>query len=695
MDKRNRNSGASILERRKTKDKNNEDYQDKNICFICAGKKTQWAIGSCNHPCCSLCSLRLRALYKNNSCPYCKIDLKDILFVSSPIKEYSSYKNMDEAYYDKDLGFHCENQKIYDYSLSVLSFACPMRSCDYVDDTGYQSLKVHLFNEHGRVFCDICLENKKVFSFEQDVFYPNSLSKHYKHGNSKDFNGHPECKFCSIYFYDSDALYSHCKKSHEQCFLCQNVPSRRYDYYKDYHSLVDHFNNDHFPCRYPSCIERKFVVFGSEIDLKAHEFDVHGKNLSGQRAKWEAKKIPIQVTVQPFSRSRRDQNSSSDNNDQRNRQSSSQKSRKSEVSSSPSSSHKNYPTTSSSSNISGHQNPEPSSTDTIISPKTSDSNKIEKKDRPSKSSALTTQNASTSSKKSPSISKESEDQSKRYIPGLHTEESNRPAGPVLEKPVGFGKLSNENKTTKSEVPSNSTIESHNDLHQMVLNLLKSTQKVEEFRKLTKELKHRKITPSQYVGDLSENLFKNYLDLVNVVKSVSNLIDDKDLTFALQSAKKQFPALQSLDIGSSTTSAGKSVRIINGKGPAKSWNSAAQTSLDSKSFPSLSSVVSSSRPSSALSNSSNVSSSKVPKKPQQQSYGAIAKENPNNGNPPGINGKGGNTLANKTKRVVVKNDEQFPSLQPSSSHSSLATKGSTSNSSKKNQTGKKAITLRLV
>lgn len=36
-------------------------------------------------------------------------------------------------------------------------------------------------------------------------------------------------------------------------------------------TLTDSMNSsDHFPCRQPACLEQKFVVFGSELDLRAH-----------------------------------------------------------------------------------------------------------------------------------------------------------------------------------------------------------------------------------------------------------------------------------------------------------------------------------------------------------------------------------------------------------------------------------------
>lgn len=33
-------------------------------------------------------------------------------------------------------------------------------------------------------------------------------------------------------------------------------------------------SSDHFPCRQEVCLEQKFVVFGSELDLRAHTIEV-------------------------------------------------------------------------------------------------------------------------------------------------------------------------------------------------------------------------------------------------------------------------------------------------------------------------------------------------------------------------------------------------------------------------------------
>lgn len=53
---------------------NEEEGDDgEGLCFICAEEISCYAVGECNHRVCHLCSLRLRALYKQKTCAYCKV----------------------------------------------------------------------------------------------------------------------------------------------------------------------------------------------------------------------------------------------------------------------------------------------------------------------------------------------------------------------------------------------------------------------------------------------------------------------------------------------------------------------------------------------------------------------------------------------------------------------------------------------
>ena len=148
--------------------------------------------------------------------------------------------------------------------------------------------------------CDLCTRNKKVFTHEHDLFTIPELRRHEKFGDDNPgaidqsgFKGHPECGFCRQRFYGDDELYTHCRDKHERCHLCdRRNGGRQQQYYVDYNSLEQHFRNDHFTCIDQECLEKKFVVFDSEMDLKAHQLQAHPNGLS-KDARRDARLVDI------------------------------------------------------------------------------------------------------------------------------------------------------------------------------------------------------------------------------------------------------------------------------------------------------------------------------------------------------------------------------------------------------------------
>src|SRR6266567_5659798 len=60
--------------------------------------------------------------------------------------------------------------------------------------------------------------------------------------------------------------------------------------FQNYENLERHFNDKHFPCTQPVCQARKFVVFNTALDLKAHMVEDHGGDMSA-RDKKDARRI--------------------------------------------------------------------------------------------------------------------------------------------------------------------------------------------------------------------------------------------------------------------------------------------------------------------------------------------------------------------------------------------------------------------
>ena len=147
---------------------------------------------------------------------------------------------------------------------------------------------------------DLCTRNKKVFTHEHELFTQSTLRKHERYGDDNPgavdqsgFKGHPECGFCRERFYDDDYLYSHCRDKHERCHICDRMTSgRQQQYYLDYNALEIHFSKDHFLCPDKECLEKKFVVFDSEMDLKAHQLETHPNGLS-KDARRDARRVDM------------------------------------------------------------------------------------------------------------------------------------------------------------------------------------------------------------------------------------------------------------------------------------------------------------------------------------------------------------------------------------------------------------------
>ncbi|KAI1819547.1 hypothetical protein F4861DRAFT_526662 [Xylaria intraflava] len=263
----------------------NEDVEAE-VCFICASPVIHQAVAPCNHRTCHICALRMRALYKNKECAHCRTVAPFVIFTDDAAKRYQDYSDRDITSTDDNIGIRYANEEIVGDIVLLLRYNCPDESCDFAG-LGWPDLHRHVRNTHHKKICDLCARHKKVFTHEHELLADKELEKHMRHGDDRPgavdqtgFKGHPLCGFCGSRFYDDDKLYEHCRNKHERCFLCDRENPRQPHYYRDYNALEDHFKKDHYLCADRECLEKKFVVFGSEMDLKAHQLSEHGNSLS-------------------------------------------------------------------------------------------------------------------------------------------------------------------------------------------------------------------------------------------------------------------------------------------------------------------------------------------------------------------------------------------------------------------------------
>ncbi|KAF0326745.1 E3 ubiquitin-protein ligase hel2 [Colletotrichum sp. SAR11_59] len=259
---------------------------DGEVCFICAEPIKFHSIAPCNHKTCHICGLRMRALYKTKDCPHCRTPSPFVIFTEDANKRYEEYSDADITSFDSNIGIRYANEEIVGDTVVLLRYNCPADDCVFAG-LGWPDLHRHVRSTHQRKMCDLCTRNKKLFTHEHELFADKELEKHMRHGDDKPgaidqtgFKGHPLCGFCGSRFYDDDKLFDHCREKHERCFLCDRRDSRHPHYFVNYPALEKHFEKDHFPCLDRECLEKKFVVFESEMDLKAHQLAEHADSLS-------------------------------------------------------------------------------------------------------------------------------------------------------------------------------------------------------------------------------------------------------------------------------------------------------------------------------------------------------------------------------------------------------------------------------
>ncbi|KAK6357506.1 hypothetical protein TWF718_001815 [Orbilia javanica] len=259
---------------------------NEEICFICANPIQYHSIAPCNHMTCHICALRMRALYKTKQCPHCRTNSDYVIFTTNGEKAFEDYSASDIAATDETLGIKYEGKQVRADTLVLLRYNCPEPSCD-VACLGWPDLHRHVRNTHKLVLCDLCTRFKKVFTHEHTLFTYPELRKHERQGDDvpgtedqSGFKGHPECGFCHKRFYGDDELYNHCKEAHERCFICDRESGGRPNYFLNWEALEEHFKEDHYRCTDAECLEKKFIVFASEMDLKAHIVEEHPQGLS-------------------------------------------------------------------------------------------------------------------------------------------------------------------------------------------------------------------------------------------------------------------------------------------------------------------------------------------------------------------------------------------------------------------------------
>ncbi|GBG25845.1 E3 ubiquitin-protein ligase ZNF598 [Hondaea fermentalgiana] len=222
----------------------------------------------------------MRLIHNDRRCVLCKHDLERVFVTTNLSKRYEEFQTWGDVAgpglaFDSTTGMFFE--ELYggiDHLREIESLRelrCSVEGC--VNPGPFATvgkLKAHLQEMHSLHLCKLCWESRGVFPMEQKLYTKPELDRHCAEGEPDTaFRGHPMCRFCKSRWYNKDGLYAHLKEKHESCHICQRE-GKPYEYYRNYDNLYKHFVKDHFVCTEPECIEAKFNVYASELELRGH-----------------------------------------------------------------------------------------------------------------------------------------------------------------------------------------------------------------------------------------------------------------------------------------------------------------------------------------------------------------------------------------------------------------------------------------
>lgn len=250
-----------------------DEFDEKKQCLICAEKIKYSALSPCNHTTCHKCTFRQRALYEKKACLVCRSENDTLIFTEQLGKEYDNFNTSNLHIKNDKYGIYFTSQNAHDDTMNMLSFRCQIckETC-----SDLKQLTEHI-RSHDKYICTICSNNKKAFPFELKVYTLRQLQNHQMRGDEKGFPGHPLCAFCKgRRFYSDDELNVHLRQDHERCHVCDELQPLEPRFFKNYPDLEAHFKAEHHCCGFPECLEQKFVVFPDEMELQLHMAKVHG-----------------------------------------------------------------------------------------------------------------------------------------------------------------------------------------------------------------------------------------------------------------------------------------------------------------------------------------------------------------------------------------------------------------------------------
>nr|CDJ90440.1 Protein C52E12.1 [Haemonchus contortus] len=255
-------------------------------CTICCKMSDVFGMGTCRHPICIECAIRMRVLSKSSQCPVCRANMETLwlMFVAAGLDtvclSFPSLNHPDE----KRFSIQFQNADILSRYEKYLSHVCKLCKSDdggRLEFPTFVALRHHMSNAHELIYCHICTENIILFSRERKTYTRDNLQRHIRTGDrdDKSLKGHPSCLFCDQRFFDEEFRYRHLRKEHFFCQFCETEGKHLNVFFGNHKELLQHYKEKHFLCEFEEC-RAMGIAFSNQMDLNLHKSKEH----SGRRA---------------------------------------------------------------------------------------------------------------------------------------------------------------------------------------------------------------------------------------------------------------------------------------------------------------------------------------------------------------------------------------------------------------------------
>uniref|UniRef100_A0A8R1E146 RING-type E3 ubiquitin transferase n=1 Tax=Caenorhabditis japonica TaxID=281687 RepID=A0A8R1E146_CAEJA len=257
--------------------------QNAMDCDICCKPNDVFGVGSCRHPICVECAIRMRVLGNSKTCPVCRADLEILSFCTTDVDfstvqlSFAPSGHPDEPRFGIRFNSKVSGSK-YEKYLAHVCKICKTDDGERLEFPSFMSLRQHMASRHEQSYCHICTDNLNLFSRERKTYTREQLQRHMKSGDfdDKSFKGHPQCLFCEQKFLDEENRYRHLRKEHFFCQFCESDGTMTNVFFGKHDELKKHYKENHFICEVDECKEMG-IAFASKFELDLHCANEHSE----------------------------------------------------------------------------------------------------------------------------------------------------------------------------------------------------------------------------------------------------------------------------------------------------------------------------------------------------------------------------------------------------------------------------------